>query len=93
MKNSKIVTVLAATLLAMGLASASEAQERQAPEGIETITIVAKRPDPALAAACVNEVRATADLHNSQEHMDRMAMRRAIRHCMEQGTVTGNAQI
>jgi hypothetical protein len=103
MKYTTIVRVIAAALLAAGLVPASSAQDHEVPEGIEVISITAKRPAPALATACMNEMMAHASgttLHQQggfnekvpeTDAADSIDMRRAFKHCMTQANTGDGA--
>ena len=105
MKIRTLATVIAAALLTVALAPASSAQDNNsAADGIEVITITAKRPAPTVASACVNEVMARTAATVGSERGDgnfsgtaadglragTHNLRQAIRHCIEQAT-TGAA--
>ncbi len=100
MKISTIATVIAATLLTVGLVPTSSAQDNNgnARHGIEVITITAKRPAPTVATACVNAVKARTTAAGRSEQAAGNAseetpasrtahvnsVRQAIRQCIEQ---------
>ena len=97
MKTRNIVTAIAAVFLAVGFVNASSAQDNNVTQdGIEVITITAKRPDLSAAAVCVNEVIAQASSGNLQGDNaveDRRALRNAIRQCIAQATASATTRI
>ena len=88
-KINTIVTLAAAVLLSTAVVPAVSAQQREMPEGVEVITILAKRP--ALAAACLDRATHTevaapdADAkNNAGEKTDRQSLRPSSTQCNDQ---------
>jgi predicted Zn-dependent protease len=105
MKNSAIVKILAATMLAVALVPASSAQESTANEDIEVITIVGKRLVPSMASTCMNEVMTqtpAATLRNEGDFqpdaavarlINNIGVRQALRNCVHQAVAISHARI
>lgn len=105
MRNNAIAKLIAATLLAATFAPTSSAQEVRVPEGIEVITIVAKRTMPVVASACINDVMAQAPVASLRDQGDfqpgtavarminNIEVRQALRNCVQKAVAIGEAQI
>ena len=108
MNTRTIVTVMTTALLSASLVSVSSAQDEmdRAQNGIEIITIIGKRPAPAVATACVSQVVSSVDtatdgrngidkadeevLESGRPNMD--SSHRPVKHCNEQAVIA-EAQI